>query len=500
MLDTILNADWWAEAFWAALGGLGVSAVCFAFQPAMRAAERLRRVVNSPPVDQDPEPHKDPSEPTPEKPVQLAAIEGVGAVIAKHLVGNGITSFEDVARLSPAELRLVLAAGGDRFALAEPMSWPLQAHFLATGQFEAFLDLAVALPAGVPRLEHISGIGEAYAAQLREAGISSLETLNKAGPDAAAKATNVEPSEAAAWVGDAAKLLRGDRKLLADVAELKTNGLDLGDRAAGEALSPTEDGEDWATERSQPQGDADPAQGEDVPAAIEPPDASDIRMAGPPAPRGCPQCCGALVSAAVLIVILIAAGTGAIPPKPPEPEPAPPHCPEPRFHQELSADQLFESNADRLQPQAQTMLNNLASTISAKAVMTNELPGALVIIGHADRRRSSRPGGNEQLSLDRAEAVSNYLTKQLNAGNRRWPSEIVFALGKGAKVPHRLTPASCEGTREQLDLCYQSDRRVDVYAFYIDKSEAPGSGQSSAPAIAPSVTASKDSQQKGPKP
>jgi predicted flap endonuclease-1-like 5' DNA nuclease len=57
----------------------------------------------------------------------LQVIEGIGPKIDELLRINGVTTFAQVARMTPAELRAVLDRGGPHFNMANPSTWPHQA-------------------------------------------------------------------------------------------------------------------------------------------------------------------------------------------------------------------------------------------------------------------------------------------------------------------------------------------------------------------------------------
>ncbi len=76
----------------------------------------------------------------------LTLIEGIGPKTAAILAAHGITTFQALAQSDPAELRGMLRSMGLR--LADPSTWPHQAHLAATGQMEALKALQATLKGG----------------------------------------------------------------------------------------------------------------------------------------------------------------------------------------------------------------------------------------------------------------------------------------------------------------------------------------------------------------
>lgn len=83
----------------------------------------------------------------PVKPDDLKLIEGIGPVIAALLVENGITTFRQLADTSPERLSEILTQARLN-RLADPATWPEQAHLAAEGQWDAFDRLVASLKRG----------------------------------------------------------------------------------------------------------------------------------------------------------------------------------------------------------------------------------------------------------------------------------------------------------------------------------------------------------------
>jgi predicted flap endonuclease-1-like 5' DNA nuclease len=65
----------------------------------------------------------------------LTLINGIGPVISKVLVSNGIDSFLKLSKLKPEEINEILRT--QKLRLANPESWPKQAKFAALKDWEA---------------------------------------------------------------------------------------------------------------------------------------------------------------------------------------------------------------------------------------------------------------------------------------------------------------------------------------------------------------------------
>lgn len=158
-----------------------------------------------------------------------------------------------------------------------------------------------------------------------------------------------------------------------------------------------------------------------MPAAAPPPPPVAVMVVPPPAP--------------VTVV-------GTAPP-PPVQAPA-------RRRSTYSAESLFGFDRSALQPAGRTALDGLVRDLEGAdySVVTVE--------GHADRIGGT--AYNQQLSLQRAQAVGNYLV-----ATGRVDASKINIVGKGESTP--VTEAgSCKGeTRNaELVICLQPDRRVEI--------------------------------------
>jgi predicted flap endonuclease-1-like 5' DNA nuclease len=78
----------------------------------------------------------------------LIKIEGIGPKISELLANSGITTFAALAATPVERLREILAAGGSRYRLTDPGTWPEQAAHAARGDWDSFNALVARLKAG----------------------------------------------------------------------------------------------------------------------------------------------------------------------------------------------------------------------------------------------------------------------------------------------------------------------------------------------------------------
>jgi predicted flap endonuclease-1-like 5' DNA nuclease len=83
-----------------------------------------------------------------ETPDDLRIVEGIGPVISALLNKNGIYTFAKLASTSFESLRSILDAGGPRFRIADPETWPAQAVLARDGNWDALKALQERLKAG----------------------------------------------------------------------------------------------------------------------------------------------------------------------------------------------------------------------------------------------------------------------------------------------------------------------------------------------------------------
>lgn len=78
----------------------------------------------------------------------LTRIEGIGPKMAQVLGEAGITTFAQLADASPAQLREILNAAGNRYRMIDPTTWPQQAALAAAGDWAGFNALTAQLKGG----------------------------------------------------------------------------------------------------------------------------------------------------------------------------------------------------------------------------------------------------------------------------------------------------------------------------------------------------------------
>jgi len=79
----------------------------------------------------------------------LKKIEGIGPKIEGLCNNNGIYTFEELANTSVSALKHVLKEGGNRYRLANPGTWPMQARLAADGEWEQLDILQDILDGGI---------------------------------------------------------------------------------------------------------------------------------------------------------------------------------------------------------------------------------------------------------------------------------------------------------------------------------------------------------------
>ncbi|WP_374688857.1 jacalin-like lectin [Promineifilum sp.] len=82
------------------------------------------------------------------RPKDLELVEGIGPRIAALLIEHNIYNLADLAVTPVERLRAILAAGGARFRLAEPSTWPEQAALGAAGDWAGLTALQTRLKGG----------------------------------------------------------------------------------------------------------------------------------------------------------------------------------------------------------------------------------------------------------------------------------------------------------------------------------------------------------------
>jgi len=141
----------------------------------------------------------------------LQIIEGIGPKMEEILKENGISNFSALASNSPAALRNILDKYGDKYRIIDPKSWPQQAALAVNGQWNDLITLQKQMDTGrsdrvattvtdsklekwlikariIRRwkqddLKAIEGIGPKIESLLKNAGISTWQTLSETSTD-----------------------------------------------------------------------------------------------------------------------------------------------------------------------------------------------------------------------------------------------------------------------------------------------------------------------------
>ena len=130
-------------------------------------------------------------------------------------------------------------------------------------------------------------------------------------------------------------------------------------------------------------------------------------------------------------------------------EPVPVAAP-PRKQVSFENESLFGFDQSAVMPQEKAALDTLSKELSGVQY------DKVTVEGHADR--IGTPEYNQQLSIERAEAVKAYLVQSGGLDSSK-----IEAVGKGETAPLTKTEA-CKGDKDsaQLRACLKSDRRVEV--------------------------------------
>jgi small subunit ribosomal protein S2 len=106
--------------------------------------------VSKPAVVAVPEPEPLPEEPalvqpSPWEPDDLQRLEGIGPKIAGVLANDGVTTYAQVAAMTPDQIRTILIG---KVRLFNPDTWPEQAQLAAAGRWDELIEFQRTLKAG----------------------------------------------------------------------------------------------------------------------------------------------------------------------------------------------------------------------------------------------------------------------------------------------------------------------------------------------------------------
>jgi predicted flap endonuclease-1-like 5' DNA nuclease len=154
------------------------------------ATEEASEVPETPPVEvvavvAEEAPVAEETAKAPAKPDDLKVIEGIGPKTAQALIESGITTFAQIANMTPAELERVVKEEKGVRIVGSTQAWPVQASVAATGDMSALFDLQARVKGGYlyDNLTKIEGIGEKVEEALNNAGIRTFKDLIEADPE-----------------------------------------------------------------------------------------------------------------------------------------------------------------------------------------------------------------------------------------------------------------------------------------------------------------------------
>ena len=371
---------------------------------------------------------------------ELQAIEGVGPQIAELFHDNGVHRFHQIAEMSPADIRGLLTAGGERFRIAEPFTWPFQARLLAGGLIAEHFGLRERLTAGRLPLTGIKGLGPATATRLEAAGIATLDDLADAKSSEVTNRLNASGDQViepvvSGWIEHA----RGVR--VGDLTHLATF---FGVPAAVLSGRPAR----TYTDQREVAGAL-----VDIPGLARDFGSSATAVATA-RPSLLPVWIG--LGGALLTGLLSAFN----PLKLPVLQPLLPAGGSSAISTELGTDTTFQTNSAVLTDAGKAAIDAQVVNPARKLDVAS-----VRVVGHADVRGDD--AFNLTLSRERADSVANYLRQKVRDENIGWNPRVIEVYGAGEQFPNPRadTATNCAPlapTTPEASACYAPDRRVDV--------------------------------------
>ncbi|MBN1681707.1 MAG: DUF4332 domain-containing protein [Anaerolineae bacterium] len=143
----------------------------------------------------------------------LTLIEGIGPKTAAALNAAGITSYAQIAELTPEALVETAQAQGARVSKAD--TWPEQARLAMGGEVSALVDKKARIKGGEQHddLTQIEGIGPKTQSVLHAAGIHTFQALADATPESLREtltAAGLKSMAPDTWPEQAGYIVRGD--------------------------------------------------------------------------------------------------------------------------------------------------------------------------------------------------------------------------------------------------------------------------------------------------
>jgi predicted flap endonuclease-1-like 5' DNA nuclease len=165
----------------------------------------------------------------PAKPDDLTMIEGIGAKTAAALKAAGITTFQQVASMTPDELAKTVKSQGARAGKAD--TWPEQAREAAGAKVSALTDLKGRITSGTMHddLTQIEGIGPKAQQALRQAGINTFQDLAAATQEmlrTALDGAGLTLLKPGTWPQQANLIVRGDLTALKELQDRLQGGVE----------------------------------------------------------------------------------------------------------------------------------------------------------------------------------------------------------------------------------------------------------------------------------
>jgi predicted flap endonuclease-1-like 5' DNA nuclease len=131
----------------------------------------------------------------------FTAIEGIGPKISELIYADGIKTFKDLSEVDPARLQTILDKAGPQYKMANPGTWPDQAHLACNNRWPALKALQDILDGGVyPDGTKAAGSGSNDSAKVQklEAELKTYREKEKAAANAGSVA-DIEKAKAAGF-------------------------------------------------------------------------------------------------------------------------------------------------------------------------------------------------------------------------------------------------------------------------------------------------------------
>ncbi len=99
----------------------------------------------------------------------FTAIEGIGPKISELIYADGIKTFKALSEVEPARLQTILDKAGPQYKMANPGTWPDQAHLVCNNRWPALKALQDVLDGGVyPDRTKVTGSGSNDSAKVQK--------------------------------------------------------------------------------------------------------------------------------------------------------------------------------------------------------------------------------------------------------------------------------------------------------------------------------------------